>query len=513
MKLYNFVISLHTSGYLYALCFLLSCTLVHADRNQISKPAQPELSDSNDYIVVFKPDATSATIKTQIELMQTQQTNNRPSSNNTASHNATSISSNKTMIAQITKLPTTYNSIGNFKWYSGRFDPETMRSLLNNSSTANSTEQPKNNHEVVHYYIENTAFSLQEFIQVDPPSWGLDRIDQREGTDNRYSFANSMGKGVTIYLMDSGILEDHEDIAGRVTVGKTVVGDLDNSSDENGHGTFVAGVCCGTKYGVAKEADIVSVKTLDNKGNGHLSDLLTGLQWVVDQHVSKPNAKSIVNLSLGAFYSQATNDAIEQAMSLGIHFVVAAGNYGEDACKYSPSSTPGAVTVGAIDQDDSVSYYSNFGKCVDIFAPGTNIKSIWPTSKDATHVLTGTSMAAPHVAGIMAIFLSQKDYTPAELSNYLKKTSSLISENFAINNTGSYYNENKTVVDNAIASGYKVPGRQDQKTLVNIAFSHPNDSQPFWIYGQALSDGTSMLNSQAITLIMAPLIAFLLLLL
>ncbi|OBZ86926.1 Subtilisin-like protease 8 [Choanephora cucurbitarum] len=487
MKPKNFTAVIHKLGYLFVFFNSLNCTLVHAGSN----PAQPELIDSTDYIVVFKPNASSAIIKNQIELMQMYQPKSISANSTLQSYNVTSMSSNKTMVAQLAKLPTNYNSIGKFKWYSGQFHPDAMESLLNNNSSAKSVNQSINHHGAVHYYIRNTAFSLQEFIQVNPPSWGLDRIDQRQGTDNRYSFANSKGKGVTIYLMDSGILEDHEDIAGRVTVGKTVVGDLDDPIDKNGHGTFVAGVCCGTKYGVAKEANIVSVKTLDDKGNGHLSDLLTGLQWIVDKHLSTPNAKSIVNLSLGAFYSQATNDAIEQAMSLGIHFVVAAGNYGEDACKYSPSSTPGAVTVGAIDEDDSVSYYSNFGKCVDIFAPGTNIKSIWPTSKDATRVLTGTSMAAPHVTGIMAIFLSEKDYTPAELSNYLKKYSSLISEDFAINNTGAYYNENKTVVDNAVTTGYKVPGRQDEKTFVNIAFSHPNDSQPFWIYGQALSNAVS----------------------
>ncbi|EPB86551.1 hypothetical protein HMPREF1544_06625 [Mucor circinelloides 1006PhL] len=366
-----------------------------------------------------------------------------------------------------------------------------MLNTNTSTTTANNVTFNTDENDAVHYYVKDATFSLQEFIQTNPPSWGLDRIDQRQGTDGRYSFATGQGKGVTIYLMDSGIRQDHTDIAGRVKIGKTVVGDVNDPSDANGHGTFVAGVCCGTKYGVAKKAEIVSVKTLDSEGNGHLSDVLVGLEWIVQQHKATPNAKSIVNLSLGALYSQATNDAIQEAISLGIHFVIAAGNYGEDACKYSPGSTPGAITVGAIDEDDSVSYYSNFGKCVDIFAPGTNIKSIWSTSSTATHTLTGTSMAAPHVAGTMAIFLSQTNYTPPQLQSYIKRVSSLMSQDFTINNTGSFYNENKTVLDNSINTGYKVKDSLGQKTLVNILFSHPNDSTPFWIYGQSLNQAST----------------------
>ncbi|OAD77940.1 hypothetical protein PHYBLDRAFT_108531, partial [Phycomyces blakesleeanus NRRL 1555(-)] len=203
------------------------------------------------------------------------------------------------------------------------------------------------------------------------------------------------GEGATVYILDTGILANHNDFKGRVTIGATIVGDVDDPTDTNGHGTFVAGVCCGTTYGVAKKASIVSVKTLDDEGNGRLSDLLKGIEWVLQQHLLSNSTKSIVNLSLGAMRSQATNDAVEQAIAMGLHFTIAAGNYGEDACLYSPGSARGAITVGAIDEDDSVSYYSNFGKCVDIFAPGTNIRSTWNTGVQDTHVLTGTSMAAP----------------------------------------------------------------------------------------------------------------------
>ncbi|KAG2199498.1 hypothetical protein INT47_009952, partial [Mucor saturninus] len=448
--------------------FILTCTLfstLNASKETPPTVAQPDLmkEESDNYIVIFKPNVPTLHIKNQIQKMNLHQVNHTLV--DTKNH---------------TSLTTDYNSIGQFKWYSAKFHTEAIENLLKKNTTD----------DIVHYWVKDAKFSLQGFVQTNPPSWGLDRIDQRTGTDGNYKFPTASGHGVTVYLMDSGINENHIDIAGRVKIGKTVVGDPNDASDINGHGTFVAGVCCGTKYGVAKSAEIVSVKTLDTDGNGRLSDVLVGLEWIVEQHRKDTNAKSIVNLSLGALYSQATNDAIAQAMSLGIHFAVAAGNYGEDACLYSPGSTPGAITVGAIDEDDSVSYYSNFGKCVDIFAPGTNIKSIWPTSNSATRTLSGTSMAAPHVAGTMALMLSQNDFSPAELASHLKKVSSLITENFTINNTGSFYNENKTVIDNAIDTGYKVKGRQNQKTLVNILYNYPTDGKENWIYGQALSQAS-----------------------
>ncbi|KAI8067414.1 peptidase S8/S53 domain-containing protein [Thamnidium elegans] len=464
----------------YTLLYLISLTLANTIEENVL-PAQPKLTDSNHYIVVFKPDVPSVNIKNQIQKLNLHQ-----KKSNTNGTNDTSLSKNSTEKPTLNITDSIrFNTIGKFRWYSARFQSKEVEELLSANETTDES--------VVQYWIKDASFSLQEFVQTNPPSWGLDRIDQRSGTDGNYKFPTVSGDGVTIYLMDSGINENHSDIAGRVTIGKTVVGDPNDHTDANGHGTFVAGVCCGTKYGVAKKAEIVSVKTLDSEGNGRLSDVLVGLQWIVEQHKSKPGAKSIVNLSLGALYSQATNDAIEQALGLGIHFSVAAGNYGEDACLYSPGSTPGAITVGAIDQDDSVAYYSNFGQCVDIFAPGTNIKSIWPTSSTATRTLSGTSMAAPHVAGTMALFLSDRNFTPPQLANYMKRVSSLITENFTINNTGVFYNENKTVIDNAIDMGYKVKGRMNEKTRVNILYNYPTDGKENWIYGQSLSQASSLI--------------------
>lgn len=272
---------------LHLICFILwtisSATLAQDNAG----PAQPELINSSNYIVVFKPNINSIKISNQIQRMKLHQVDSNSTITTSSSVNNTSTKNNNT---------SSYSSIGNFRWYSAQFHTEAIEQMLNTNTTTTTNNITFNTDEnsAVHYYVKDATFSLQEFIQTNPPSWGLDRIDQRQGTDGRYSFATNQGQGVTIYLMDSGIRQDHTDIAGRVTIGKTVVGDSNDPSDSNGHGTFVAGVCCGTKYGVAKKAEIVSVKTLDSEGNGHLSDVLVGLEWIVEQHKANPNAKSIV---------------------------------------------------------------------------------------------------------------------------------------------------------------------------------------------------------------------------
>ncbi|KAG1467262.1 hypothetical protein G6F56_004506 [Rhizopus delemar] len=234
--------------------------------NKHVAPIVTELKDTEHYVIIFKPNVSAVNIDSQIRRIKTHQTN----------------ITNHTLAS---KKISQYSTIGKFKWYHAQFNTASLEKYL---STNNDVE------DTIHYWVKDAQFSLQEFIQTSPPSWGLDRIDQRQGTDGEYRFSKSQGSGVTIYLMDTGINQDHQDIAGRVTVGKTVVGDTTDASDHNGHGTFVAGVCCGTKYGVAKNAKIVSVKTLDNSGNGRLSDVLVGLQWIVEQHISQKNAKTVV---------------------------------------------------------------------------------------------------------------------------------------------------------------------------------------------------------------------------
>jgi len=239
--------------------------------------------------------------------------------------------------------------------------------------------------------------------QVDPsPSWGLDRIDQRAlPLNNAYSFTTT-GAGVDAYVMDSGILATHSQFAGRLRMGLDVFGG--DSSDCNGHGTNVAGILGGSTYGVAPQASLVSVRVLDCKGSGTVSSVINAIDWVIDDHTTRP---AVLNLSFGTTQSASLESAVDRAFADGIVVVVAAGNANADACASSPSGNrASALTVGATNEADSRASFSNFGKCVDLFAPGTNIRSAGITSNTATSLMSGTSMAAPHVAGLVARYLS-----------------------------------------------------------------------------------------------------------
>ncbi|KAI8639407.1 peptidase S8/S53 domain-containing protein, partial [Parasitella parasitica] len=292
-------------------------------------------------------------------------------------------------------------SIGNFHWY--------IESM--NEADAQALAQSEH---VSHMHKDDPIFYMTELVQTNVPSWGLDRIDQRKGEDDKFHFPSSAGEGVDIYLIDTGVNVDHTDFGGRAVHGPDFTSGHDQDpNDYNGHGSFVAGVCCGKIHGVAKKAKIISLKALDQGGSGKLSNILLALHWAVKRHVANPE------------FHLPTNRAIEQAIELGIHFSIAAGNHGKEACRYSPASVKNALVVGAIDQDDTIASYSNFGPCVNIYAPGTAITSIWHNYKTAVHTLSGTSMAAPHVTGVMAILLSQQDYTPTELINKVKESATL----------------------------------------------------------------------------------------
>ncbi|CAM0135739.1 unnamed protein product [Umbelopsis sp. WA50703] len=284
-----------------------------------------------------------------------------------------------------------------------------------------------NNHtETVDYFVKDEIFRIQELVQPNPPNWGLDRIDRRTGTDDSFAFPTSSGEGVDVYVLDTGVNAQHIDLVGRVISAPSFVNGSDDSSDSNGHGTFVAGVCCGLTFGVAKKANVISVKALTADGEGQMSNVLLALEWVVQRHTANPSSKSVVNLSLSGNFSQTTNDAIQEAIDAGINFAIAAGNDGVDACQFSPASTPNAMTVGATNENDSVDTYSNFGTCVDIYAPGTDITSAWYSSDDASHTLSGTSMASPFVAGVMALYLAEGEYTPETLRDTIMSNSTVI---------------------------------------------------------------------------------------
>lgn len=249
--------------------------------------------------------------------------------------------------------------------------------------------------------------------------WGLARISHRDslsfGTFNKYLYAADGGEGVDVYVIDTGTNVDHVDFEGRASWGKTIPVD-DEDVDGNGHGTHCSGTIAGKKYGVAKKANIYAVKVLKSNGSGTMSDVVKGVEWAANQHLKKVEAAkkgkvkgfkgSAANMSLGGGKSVTLDLAVNAAVDAGIHFAVAAGNDNADSCNYSPAAAEKAITVGASNIADERAYFSNYGKCNDIFAPGVNVLSTWIGSKYAVNTISGTSMASPHVAGLLAYFLS-----------------------------------------------------------------------------------------------------------
>lgn len=263
--------------------------------------------------------------------------------------------------------------------------------------------------------------------------WGLARISHREPlslkTFSKYSYDSEGGKGVKVYVIDTGINIAHVDLEGRAIWGATIP-DNDEDEDGNGHGSHCAGTIAGKRYGVAKLAQPVAVKVLRSSGSGTMSDVVKGVDWAVEQHkeeeakaqaTGKKYKGAVANMSLGGGRSRALDAAVDGAVDEGVAFAVAAGNDNRDACDYSPAASQNAVTVGASTVDDERAYFSNYGSCVDVFAPGLNIQSIYRGSKYAVATLSGTSMASPHVAGQLAVLLSlsEEPLTPKEAKEKL----------------------------------------------------------------------------------------------
>ncbi|MFI7025315.1 S8 family peptidase [Micromonospora sp. NPDC049900] len=268
-------------------------------------------------------------------------------------------------------------------------------------------------------YVEQNHTVAISGTQTNPPSWGLDRIDQRNlPLNSSYTYPNT-ASNVTSYVIDTGIRTTHSDFGGRATWGTNTVDT--NNTDCNGHGTHVAGTVGGTAYGVAKATRLVAVKVLNCQGSGTNAGVIAGIDWVTANAV-KP---AVANMSLGGGANTSVDNAVINSINAGITYAVAAGNGNalgqrQNACNYSPARAAPAITVGATQNNDAAASFSNFGTCVDILAPGVSITSAWHTGDTATNSISGTSMASPHVAGVAALVLSANpSWTPQQVRDYL----------------------------------------------------------------------------------------------
>jgi len=284
----------------------------------------------------------------------------------------------------------------------------------------------------VKHIEENQVYSIFD-VQKEVPSWGLTRISERKNKEHEYySYPKSAGEGVNVYIIDTGVNVHHQEFEGRARWG-AVIPAGDREDDGQGHGTHVAGTVAGKTFGVAKKANIVAVKVLKDDGSGNLFDVIKGIDWAAKD--KKESGKpGLGNMSLGGPKSFILDIFVRKAIAAGLQFAVAAGNSNEDACTFSPANVEEAVSVGATNATDERAFFSNWGKCVTLFAPGFKITSAWKDSKSASYVASGTSMASPHVAGVLALILGEKgDLSPSELK---KEIVALATKNVLQDNLG-----------------------------------------------------------------------------
>jgi len=296
---------------------------------------------------------------------------------------------------------------------------------LPDAAAATFVEVMKKNPQVLS--VESDTVMKIDATTQSNPDWGLDRIDQKAlPLNSAYSYLQT-GSGTTAYIVDTGILSTHQQFSGRVLAGYTAISDGNGTTDCNGHGTHVAGTVGGSTYGVAKNVSLVPIRILGCDGSGASSNVIAGLDWIL-KNGKKP---AVVNMSLGGDANTSLDSAVENLFNNGYVMVVAAGNSNADACSSSPARVSKAITVAATDSTDTRASYSNYGSCVDIFAPGSQINSSWIESNTATKVLNGTSMATPHVVGVVAEMLqSTPTATPQTIStNLLNQASSNVVKN------------------------------------------------------------------------------------
>ncbi|KAF4458559.1 alkaline protease (oryzin) [Fusarium albosuccineum] len=319
-------------------------------------------------------------------------------------------------------LPTDFDSFKINKWRATSLaaDDDMINEIFNNDEVA---------------YVEaDTTISIHATSrQADAPA-GLARISHAQAGASEYVFDDSAGKGITVYVIDTGIKITHSEFDGRATWGANFVDQVND--DQNGHGSHVAGTIGGSTFGVAKKVDLVAVKVLNAGGKGPNSGILKGLQFAIDDAQQKgKKGRAVVNMSVGGEYSEAVNRAIEALRNANIVPVVAAGNDAQDAANVSPASAPNAITVGAIDAtNDSRAYFSNYGQSVDIYAPGVDVLSCGIQSESDTAYMSGTSMASPHVAGLAAYLMALRNVTQADqvveiMKNLASKTGAAVNDN------------------------------------------------------------------------------------
>lgn len=315
-------------------------------------------------------------------------------------------------------------SIGTFSGYAAKMDKALTSILMATGDVA--YIEPNQRYFALDMDSEN--YCIQD---TDVASWGLTRTNQRHlNLDGTFSFKETSGEDITAYIIDTGIFIEHEDFEGRAVFGVDTADHPPQPVDGNGHGTHVAGTVMGKKYGIAKKATAIAVKVLSTDGFGSTAGVIAGVDWMVKHHKENGKKKSIGNMSLGGGVSAALDAAVNQAVAEGIIVVAAAGNDGwfpwmADACNYSPARATQAITVGSTDPGDARSGFSNYGVCVDIFAPGTDITSAWIGNPTADITISGTSMAAPHVAGVLAQYWSQNtDLTSVQVQKNIKHLAS-----------------------------------------------------------------------------------------